>query len=199
MIPSQDVVGPLADRIERAYCRRHPQWLGLGLTPGVWVAAATRLLEAGEDDRNLPVDPELFVATQKVGRSRLDPWTELTQPRSLKNYLGAIRRIVAQLRGELRDEFRRGESRLLRGESLDQILASNDARISPLSGYILAHKAGRLDLALLARPAAENQDRACPLYRIACREMLPAHLYPTSVGSSAPEVETRRRIVFSLN
>ncbi len=199
MIPSQDAIVQVADRIERAYCRKHPDFSPIGLTPGVWAAAASRLFEAGEADRDMPVDPEMFVAIQQGARLRLDPWMELTQPRARKNYVKAVRRVVARLRGELRTEIRLGELLAIRGESLDRIVMAAESRISPLSRYMLAHRAGRLDLAMLARSAARKQDRSCPLYRLAARPFLPPHLYPSRVELASRDADSNRSIAFSLN
>src|SRR4051812_44106026 len=111
VISSQDDIEQLADRIERAYRRRYPSWNSVGLTPGVWDSAAARLLEAAHLESAIPIDPELFVAVQVKSGSRNDPWAELTQACSLRQYLRALERIVGQLREELIREVRRAESR----------------------------------------------------------------------------------------
>lgn len=199
MIPSQDAIERLAGRIEQAYCRKNPQWTPVSLTPGVWSTAALRLLEALDEDIDTPVDPEMFVAVQKNGGLGLDPWVELTQERSLQNYRKAIRRIVGLLRRELRAEIRLGERMARKGESLEQILASLETPISALSRFILAHRAGRQDLSWSFRPAVASQDRSCPLYRLASRTLLPAHLYPTMATPRSGIAESGRKAAFSLN
>ena len=199
MICSQDAIGHLASRIERAYRRRYPRWHPVGLTPGVWDSAAFRLLEASNDGPKLPIDPELFVAVQDPTGLSPDPWAELTQQRSLDRYINSLRRIVGQLRKELGAEVRRAESRLLRGMSLDQVLAKEGGRISPLGRYILAHRAGRQDLSMKYRAEAENQHRSCPLYRLASRPLLPNHAYPTSEFATNPATMGQEFIAFSLN
>ncbi len=199
MISSQEAIDAVASRIERAYRRRFPAWLPLGLSAGVWTAAAFRLLEAAKDDPSIPVDPELYVAVQKKARLRQDPWVELTHPRSSTRYLRAIRRIARGLRAELRSELHRCERRLLQGESVDQLIASEEAKVSPLACFILAHRASRPDLSARFRAAAQGQDRACPLYRLACRPMLPAQLYPASTGDHARLPEACHGFTFSLN
>ena len=186
MLQTQDAIGQLADRIERAYRRRHPGWRPVGLTPGLWESAAARLCEAADHDPATPVDPELFVAAQPLAGGRLDPWVELTERRSLDRYLRAVRRIIGQLRGELEGEVRRAERRMGRGATLDQVLATQESRISPLSRYILAHRAGRADLSTRLRAAVEVQDRACPLYRPASRALLPAAAYPAPTPRETP-------------
>jgi len=199
VILSQDDIGQFAGRIERAYCRRHPRWQPLGLTPGVWESAASRLCEVLEESPTTPIDPELFVAAQPATGCRRDPWSELTQRRSLKRYVKAIRRIVGQLREELRDEVRRAERRMLRGVTLERLLAAKESRISPLSRYILAHRAGRGDLSMRLRAAAEGQHRACPLYLPASRPLIPAEVYPRPEQDGAARPSGIAAIAFSLN
>ncbi len=179
MISTQIAIDQLASRIERAYRRHHPRWRAIGLTPGVWESAASRLLEAGEAGPHIPIDPELFVAAQPRRGSRRDPWAELTQLGSIRHYKKALRRIVRQLRDELRAEVRRADRRLLQGIALEQVLTRESSRISPLARYILATRAGRADLSCQIRPAAEVQYRACPLYRLAWVAFLPGHDYPS--------------------
>ena len=180
MICSQDAIGLLAIRIEHAYRRRYPRWLAVGLTPGVWESAASRILEASERCPNIPIDPELYVAVQAPGGPTPNPWAELTQSRSLRRYLKSLRTIIGQLRKELKNEVQRAESRFLRGLTLDQVLAEEGSRISALTCYILAYRAGRHDLSVKHRAAAENQHRSCPLYRLASRSLLPGHAYPSA-------------------
>jgi hypothetical protein len=182
VISSQDDIEQLADRIERAYRRRHPFWKSVGLTPGVWDSAAARLLEAAEREPAIPIDPELFVAVQVKSEIRHDPWVELTQACSIRLYIRALERIVGQLRRELVREVRRAEGRLLRGMTLDQLLVAEAPGISPLTLYILAHRAGRHDLSTRLRSEAEGQHRSCPLYLLASRTLLPAHAYPLDPG-----------------
>lgn len=196
MIPSQDCIGQLADRIERAYLRRYPVWKPLGLTPGVWQSAAARLAEA---EPTIPIDPELYVAVQPRDEIHQDPWVELTQQRSLVCYVGAVRRIVGQLRRELRREVRIAQCRMLRGMTLDQLLASETARISPLTLYILAHRAGRHDLSIRLRTEAAGQHRSCPLYRLASRALLPSHAYPHEPAMMTYARSDSENFAFSVN
>jgi hypothetical protein len=199
VIRSQDAVGQIAVRIERAYRRLYPGWVPVGLTPGVWESAAARLLEGPGVARGTPVDPELYVAVQVRRRHSPDPWAELTQRRSLDRYLRALRRIVGQLRQELKSEVRRAECLLVRGVALEEVLRSEAVRISPLGRYILAYRAGRRDLSSCHRVAAARQHRSCPLYRLASRSLLPGHAYPLS-DLATRRVDTDREIgAFSLN
>ncbi len=199
MISSQDSIGQIAVRIERAYGRRYSRWKPDGLTDCVWMSAASRLMEAADLVEGAPVDPELFVAVQPRSRLMPNPWAELTQECSREVYLKAIRRIVLQLRKELRSEVRRAERRLDLGESLDQVLAADATGLTPLSRYILAHRAGRIDLAARHRAAAESQHHSCPLYRVASRSFLPGHVYPFPELTSAAVGRAGELIAFSLN
>jgi hypothetical protein len=156
-------------------------------------------MEATEVEWGVPIDPELFVAVQTRSRLTPNPWAELTQERSLEAYLKALRRIVAQLRKELRSEVRRAEQQMRLGLSLDQVLATGGGGITPLTRYILAHWAGRHDLSLRHRAAAENQHRSCPLYRLASRGFLPGHAYPSSDLPSDSSCRAGEIIAFSLN
>ncbi len=199
MITSQAIVGQLAERMERAYRRRYPSWQAIGLTPGVWEAAAARLLEGSAGGWGVPVDPELFVAVQSRSGLTPNPWVELTQERSLEHYLKALRRIVRQLRKELRSEVRRAERRLNLGLTLDEVLATEGARISPLTCYILAHREGRYDLSMRHRAAAASQHRSCPLYRLASRAFLPSQAYPASDHMFEATDRSTEFFAFSLN
>lgn len=199
MIPTQDAIGQLAARIERAYRRRYPHWNPLGSTPGAWETAAARLLSAVEGDASIPVDPELFIAAQPRVDDPHDPWAELAQERSLRRYLGVVRRIVGQLREELHQEVRRAEKKLHSGVSLDRLLDSGTSKISPLTRYILAHRAGRLDLSTRLRAAAESQHRACPLYQQAARALLPEASYPSPDDSRYETSSPAASLAFSMN
>jgi hypothetical protein len=172
----------LADRIERAYLRRGPQGGRDGADPKVWSAAATTLLEAHRRDALVPLDPELFVAAQAAGRTLRDPRVELTGAAAARRYGRRVLAIVTALRRELRAEVRRAEGRIRRGASLAAVVASPSRGLSPLGRLIVAHRAGRPDLAEPLRGPAAAQHRACPLYRAACLRLLPPEAYPTEAG-----------------
>jgi hypothetical protein len=199
VILSQDALDQIADRIERAYRRNYPGWVASGLTPGVWSSAAARLLEIPAEFASYPVDPELFVAVQVRSRFSPDPWSELTQRRSIVRYLKALKRIATQLRDDLNAEVQRAECRMIRGLSLDVVLETEGHRISPLACYILAHRAGRSDLSLKYRASAERQHQSCPMYRLASRSLLPSHAYPSTDLDSNRSLRGREIAAFSLN
>ena len=178
VIASQHSLSSLADRIERAYKRRHPNWLATGLTLGVWRVAATRLYEVAGNHESLPADPELFVAVQNFNTFRRDPWAELTQEEAVQTYQIAIRRIVRQLKKELTLEICWSTRYLKSTGSIDELISMPKSKISPIIKLLLCQQHGRLDLIALLQPAAEAQHLACPLYRIACEHLVPADCYP---------------------
>jgi hypothetical protein len=166
---------------------------------GVWKSAANRLLEAATGKLGLPIDPELYVAVQKSVSVNPDPWVELTQQGSLARYRKNLRKIISKLREELTSEITRGECRMLRGVDLDVVLETEGSRLSPLSCYILAHRAGRFDLSMRHHAAALSQHRSCPLYRLASRSLLPGHAYPSMELVAEPSSARQEIIAFSLN
>jgi hypothetical protein len=188
VLPTQETIDHLAERIERAYALRRAGWDGGCSTRRVWAAAALRLWEAHVEDPALPLDSELFVAAQAITGTLGDPWQELAQADAGRRYRLQVRRIVYRLRRELSREVRLAESRLQEGLPLTLTALSRDRRLSPLGCYIAAHRMGRLDLARgFALPAAE-QHRACPLYKLASLSMLPADRYPADDMTAAPEL-----------
>lgn len=199
VICTQEMIRILALRIEQAYCRRYSSWKGLGMTPGVWESAAKRLMEASSDALELPIDPEFFVAIQRSTRVTPDPWSELTQTRSLARYRRSMKKIIGNLRRELTEEITRVECRLMRGVQLDKVLVTEGSRISPLSRYIICRRVGRLDLAVRYHLEAYRQHRSCPLYRLAARGLLPNHAYPATEPSVGPTPVDREIVAFSRN
>lgn len=177
VLPSQETIDGLSERIEQAYTRRHPDWTPALTSPGVWAAAASGLLMLHRCVPAMPVDPELFVAVQPR-RAWADPWADLAQEGALRRYRRHVRRIIAQLREEIRDEVRMAERRVRRGSPLTAVLADAGGRLSALGRYVIARRAGQDDLAERLRPEAERQHRSCPLYQQACRPLLPIDAYP---------------------
>ena len=179
MLPTHQALDLLAVRIEQAYGLRVRRWWRGCSTSRVWHAAALRLWEAhARDPESVPLDAELFVASQPISVSLPDPWTELTHNESAKRYRLSLKRIVRSLRAELRREVRRGERSILQGEEVETLLSRDSRRLSALGSYILATRAGRNDLAERFAAAAAAQHQSCPLYRIASASLLPAELYP---------------------
>jgi hypothetical protein len=168
----------LAGRIRDAYLRRCPLLDREYAHSTVWSAAAKRLVALHRADSGLPLDPELYVAAQEGPGIGLDPWNELARPEAARCYRRLVDRIVRSLRTELRAEVRTAEHKFRSGEPLGELLASHSPRFSALGRYAVAYRAGRPDLAELFIPAARAQHRACPLYRRACRGLIPDDAYP---------------------
>ena len=177
VLPTQEIIAGLAERIEQAYGLRYPKANEWGISPGAFEAAAAGLTLLHRNRPMIPVDPELFVAVQPV-RTWSDPWTELTSEESYRRYRRHVRRIVTRLRTELRNEIRWGERRVRRGSTVVETLNASDGRVSALGRYVIARRAGLDELAERLRPQAERQHRSCPLYQHACRSFLPDDAYP---------------------
>jgi hypothetical protein len=177
VIPPRTVV-QLAERIERAYRRRHP---GMRFDEGVgviWDMAAELLLAAHRADRNVPLDPELYVAVQHMGGRLADPWHELTGEWAIARYKGQIARIVRRLRRELKGELAVLDRWMASGMSLDQALVRVSGLVSSLGRMVAAYRRGRHDLVSQFHAAARAQHQACPLYRLAVIGLLPEGDYP---------------------
>jgi hypothetical protein len=169
----------LAVRVEQAYGLRVRSWWRGCSTSRVWHAAALRLWEAHAEDQGcVPLDAELFVASQPISISLPDPWTELTHHDSSKRYRLSVKRIVRRLRAELRREVLGGERSIEQGETVEWVLGGKSRRLSALGSYILASRAGRDDLAQPFAAAAAAQHQSCPLYRLASMSLLAAEHYP---------------------
>ncbi len=189
MLPTQETLDRLADRIERAFTLRCSTWYRGCSTSRIWSAAATILWDAHFADSTIPLDPELFVASQPLTASFADPWTCLAQPEAGHRYKQSVRRIIRRLRTELKRELRLTEDLLRQGRALGKIVGSRDARLSPLGLYIAVHRAARPDLAGRLRAGAIEQHNCCPLYRSACMALLPAELYPMEAASHSVEAK----------
>ncbi len=178
MIITPRAIEQISDRIERAYLRRRPEWRQVGLDPRLWSASAAILMDARLLEPWVPLDPELFVACQTIAAASNDPWRELTRAASRRRYLSRVRRIVVGLRRELRQELRRVDSLVRRGESLDIVLLRPSRHLSPLGCYLAATRCDRPDLSDHFLVEARAQHEACPLYRRAARGLVPDADYP---------------------
>jgi len=170
----------LALRIREAYVRRRPWWPATDPFTPVWAIAATSLIEAHQADPRLPLDPELFVASQPGDDGLADPWGDLVGTVAVRRYRGRIIRIVRRLRRELLAELRTIRVRVRHGQPLGRLLLRGGHGLSPLGRYVFAVRAGRDDLAASLRQEALRQHRSCPLYRLACRRLLAGADYPAS-------------------
>lgn len=173
----------LEERIKQAYLRRQPTWVAAYPRSRVWAAAAGKLLAAHTEDPILPLDPELFVASQPVRHGVTDPWRDLTSDVAIDRYRRRVRAIIRQLRHELKAELRWARRRLDRGADLDLVLNAGNRSLTPLVRYIIAIQELREDLALSFVDGAITQHHNCPLYRVACIGMLPDNTYPADLQS----------------
>lgn len=204
MLATQTAIDTLADRIERAYRLRRPEWHGMCSTHRVWTAAATALLNIHGKHPAVPVDPELFVAAQPADATYPDPWLELTQADAVRRYLRRVRSIVRRLRTELAGEVRLAEGRIGAGEAIGKVLSVSNRRLSALGRFIVAQRAGRVALASRFVDDAVIQHWACPLYRQACADLLSDGSYPVpdaaTESPAAPKpVKGRSRTQVHLN
>lgn len=168
----------LADRIEQAYRLRYPYWRDGCQSERVWSVAAAVLIEIHQKDGSNPVDPELFVAVQPLTSHWADPWAELAGRDAARNYRRQVRRMILSLRREIRREVRRAELKVRRGAQVEAVLLPSNYSLTALGCFIVAQRAGRLDLACQFRQLAVEQHSACPLYRQACLGLLPRDVYP---------------------
>jgi hypothetical protein len=145
------------------------------------------LWQITSEDQQLPLDPELFVASQPIEAPYADPWSCLALAEAGDRYKLRVRRIIRQLRIELKREVRRAEALISAGKKLPVIMRARDNRLSALGLYITAQRAGRPDLAEKLRSSAVEQHNSCPLYRFASLSLLSAELYPADDVVGSPE------------
>ena len=165
VLATQAALEGLAERIERAYRLRRSGWYRGCSGAGVWSTAAAILVQLHQDDPDLPLDPELYVAVQLAGATFDDPWVGLTEAAAALRYRARVREMIRGLRAELRAEVRFAELRVNGGEAIGKLLEAPTKRLSPLGCYIVALRAGCIDLGERFRLAAVRQHRSCPLYR----------------------------------
>jgi hypothetical protein len=161
------------------------------------------LWQAQHENPEIPLDPELYVASQPIDREFCDPWTCLADEEAGRRYKLRVRQIIRRLRCELRREIDRAERLVEAGQSLESILRVRPSRFSPLALYIVAHHLGGPELAEPLRRAAIEQHKSCPLYRPASLPLLLEQYYPvasTMEDSTEPTLtfEPRRKVA-SLN
>jgi hypothetical protein len=171
-------------------------------TARVWTAAALVLLQIHDDHPEIPTDPEFFVASQTLDAGVVDAWSDLASPAAGEAYRRRVRETVGRLERELRREIEHAGRRIRGGRPIREVLCGGDPRLSPLSRYIVARRAGRADLAASFVAGVRAQHRSCPLYRSASLAFLPADEYPTN--DLRPEADptlhsAARKMIASLN
>ena len=189
MLPTQALIDHLSDRIERAYILRRPRWCRGCSTRRVWSAAALRLWQAHVEDPRLPLDCELYVASQTITPALSDPWSELAQPEAALRYRSRVLWIIRRLRSELKREVRLAERRIREDKDIRATTLPANGRVSPLGCYIAAQRAGLTELAEGFTTAAAQQHGSCPLYQSASLPLLPADLYPMNGSAVARNAE----------
>lgn len=199
---TQREIDGLARRIRHAYRARGMHWNDGCSTGRAWTAAALVLLQIHDEHPEVPMDPELFVASQALDTSVVDVWRDLASPAAGEAYLRRVTEIVCLLEHELRREIERAERLARSGRPLRKVLCGSDSKLSPLGRYIVARRAGRATLAVTFLGDVRAQHRSCPLYRSACLAFLPADQYPAV--DPLPEAEptlhsAARRMLASLN
>ncbi len=138
------------------------------------------------------------MASQPISAPLSDPWTELAHPESARRYRSGVRRIVRQLRAELKRELVAAERSIREGREIGGVLGRKNRRLSSLGAYILAQRAGRIDLAERFAAAAAAQHRSCPLYRAASLAFIPADSYPDENLALEREEESSHHDVAEL-
>jgi hypothetical protein len=178
VIPNQEVIGDLACRIETAYRLRSARWWGGCSTARVWDQGALYLWQAHiESPESIPLDAELYVASQDISSRFANPWFDVARPEAIGRYRSRVAQIVRTLRAELKREIGRAERAIRRGRAVQKVLNRRNRRLSPLGCYITALRADRPDLAERFTDAAALQHHACPLYRSASSALIPAEHY----------------------
>jgi hypothetical protein len=201
-LTTQREIDGLAKRIRHAYCARGMYWNDGCSTTRVWTAAALVLSQIHGDHPEIPMDPELFVASQSFDSGVVDAWSDLASPAAGEAYRKRVRGIVRQLERELRREIDHAERLIRNGRPVRGVLCVRDARLSPLGRYIVARRAVRLDLAAQFEADVVAQHRSCPLYRSACLAFLPAEQYPVDESRLDSESKANagvRSMIASLN
>jgi hypothetical protein len=150
------------------------------------------------DDPAIPLDPELYVASQPGHPTFPDPWSELTQPAAAKRYRDNVHLIIRALHRELLGEIRRAERKIRVGRTIEEVLLSKDETLSPLGRFIVARRSGRADLMERLRPLAIDQHHSCPLYRPASIRLLSTEAYPVQVNATSHELEVPGRFARTL-
>ena len=204
MLATQCEIDVLSARLESAYRRLRPSWDGHCSSSRVWDVAAMKLVDIHHHDPSVPIDPELFVASQPKNARFPEPWRELTRDASAVFYVDCVLAITIALHHELAAEVRKAEERIRSGQALSKVLISRSRRLSPLGKYIVAKRAGRDVLSRRFVPGAIKQHLACPLYRPATLGLISPASYPALKDCDPPKTSIsqqseRSRSLFHLN
>ncbi len=86
------------------------------------------------------------------------------------------------------------ERSIREGLEIESVLGRKNRRLSCLSAYILARRAGRTDLAERFAAGAAAQHRSCPLYRKASVAFIPTEFYPDENFVLEPQDQSSLRV-----
>ena len=168
VLPTQETLDRLADRIERAFLLRRNNWYRGCSTARVWSVAATILWETHRGDPTIPLDPELFVASQPLSPTFADPWSSLALPEAGQRYRQNVLEIIRRLRNELKRELRLVENLVRQGRASGCWSVRRTPVYRPWGFMLRPTGQARPDLARKLRQSAMEQHNCCPLYRSAC-------------------------------
>ena len=181
----------LSSRIQQAYALRRPDWRRGCSTSRVWAVAAQRLWAAhAVDPMKFPLDPELFVASQRITAPFADPWSELTQAESARRYRSTVPARCPPP-GRSWSGNRPASGSFGAAGPLKKSSKPRDG--SPL-WVASSSRRGRGET--ISRPisgaAAAAFHRACPLCRQASLALLPPDRYPAEAVFAARDVQPKK-------
>lgn len=166
----------IAIRLESAFSKFHPvSRVRSEISPDYWIRSAVALLAANRSEPMIPIDPELYVASQFENGERAIP-EEVED--AVSRYKSSVLRTICKLRQELSEELKWLTSASRRGHSVERLIRTHSRRITPLSLYIHAQRMNREDLADRLIGQVLEQHEHCPLYRAASSQWLEDNRYP---------------------
>lgn len=166
----------IAIRLESAFTKFLPvSGARSELGPDHWIRSAVALVGANMSDPQIPVDPELYIASQfGIGEFSMP----LDVDEAVERYKSSVLRTICKLREELTEELKWLTSASRRGLSVERLIRTHSRRITPLSLYIHAQRMNREDLADGLISQVLEQHEHCPLYRAASTQWLEEGRYP---------------------
>ncbi len=166
----------IAIRLESACTKFHPaSRVKSEISPDYWIRSAVALVAANKLEPLIPIDPELFIASQfDNGESSVPEDVE----GAVARYKSSVMRTICKLRQELSEELKWLTSASRRGMSVERLIRTHSRKITPLSLYIHAQRMNRDDLADGLISQVLEQHEHCPLYRAASIQWLEDGRYP---------------------
>jgi hypothetical protein len=145
------------------------------ICPDYWIRSAVALLALNRHETHIPIDPELFVASQ-YERGALTIPDDVED--AVARYKTSVMRTICKLKQELSEELKWLTSASRRGLSVERLIRTHSRKITPLSLYIHAQRMNRDDLADGLISQVLEQHEHCPLYRAASAQWLEEGRYP---------------------